>query len=337
MSKKFEPKIVAILCRWCASAGADLAGVSRMKYPANIRPIRVTCSGRVDPLFILRALEAGADGVFIGGCHPGDCHYVDGNIKAKVRIDFFLKILGEMGLSNRVVFEYVSASEGHKFKEVTTEFTKKIKRLGPSPVGRSRDLTILEITEDRRKKQIIHEILTSLADAVGYKADQPFELLEDDVMEGWGFPKRDPEKCIGCYSCYNICPENVITIEDVNDKRTYGSLSFNCMHCKKCEEACPTEALEVVGGFELVSFLKGTSKEDIVQELLSCSDCGKYFASVKQVDYVEQKVDDSPVKRSLNIPEGHLHLCPECKRKQVASNLQQMTLKQAALFTSRRS
>lgn len=337
MSSKFEPKIVAILCRWCASAGADLAGVSRMKYPTNIRPIRVTCSGRVDPLFILRALEAGADGVFIGGCHPGDCHYVDGNIKAKKRIDFFMKILGEMGLSNRVVFDYVSASEGHKFKEVTTAFTKKIRRLGPSPIGKNRELTEIEITEERRKKNVIHDILTSLADAIGYKADKPFEIFEDDVMEGWGFPKRDPEKCIGCYTCYNTCPEDVITLEDIEGKRVFGSLSFNCIHCRKCEEACPNDALEVVGGFELVSFLNGTSREDIAQELLSCSECGKFFAPVKQISHVEKKVDDSGVKRAVDIPDGHLHICPDCKRKKLASNLQQMTLKQAALFTSRRS
>jgi F420-non-reducing hydrogenase iron-sulfur subunit len=92
-SKRFEPKITALLCKWCASAGADLAGVSRLEYPPNILPIRVMCSGRVDPLFILRALEAGADGVFIGACHPNDCHYVDGNVKAKKRLDFLLQIL----------------------------------------------------------------------------------------------------------------------------------------------------------------------------------------------------------------------------------------------------
>lgn len=337
MSKKFEPKIVALLCRWCAAAGADLAGVSRMKYPANIRPIRVTCSGRIDPLFILRALEAGADGVFIGGCHPGDCHYVDGNIKAKLRLDFVKKVINELGLAERMVFEYVSASEGQKFTKVTSQFTDKLRKLGPSPVGKKRSLTDLTVTEERRKKQVIHDLLTSLAEAVGFDPEEPFEIPEDEVMEGWGYPQRDPEKCIGCYSCYNTCPEGVISIEDVESKRIYGSLSHNCIHCRECEKTCPTEALTVVGGFELMSFLKGIPREDLSHELLACSECGEYFAPVKHVEYIEQKVDASRAKKVMDIPEGHLHICPACKRKQIASSLLQTTIKQTALFTSRRT
>ncbi|MFW9991117.1 MAG: 4Fe-4S dicluster domain-containing protein [Candidatus Odinarchaeota archaeon] len=156
-------------------------------------------------------------------------------------------------------------------------------------------------------------------------------------MEGWGFPKRDPETCIGCYSCYNICPEGVITLEEVNDKRIYGSLSHNCVHCRECEKACPTEALTVVSGFELMSFLKGTSREDITHQMLACSECGEFFASVKHVEYTEQKVAASGVKKVMDIPEGHLHICPACKRKQIASGLLQTSIRQTALFTSRRT
>lgn len=128
----FEPKIVAFLCNWCAYAGADLAGVSRLKYPANIVPIRVLCSGRIDPEFILHAFKNGADGVFIGGCHPGDCHYIKGNYHARRRILLTKKLLKEMGINEkRLRLEWVSATEGRKFANVVSQFVEEIRQLGP--------------------------------------------------------------------------------------------------------------------------------------------------------------------------------------------------------------
>ena len=128
----FEPKIVAFLCNWCAYAGADLAGVSRLKYPANIVPIRVLCSGRIDPEFILHAFRNGADGVFIGGCHPGDCHYIKGNYHARRRILLTKKLLREMGINEkRLRLEWVSATEGRKFASVVSQFVEEIRQLGP--------------------------------------------------------------------------------------------------------------------------------------------------------------------------------------------------------------
>ncbi len=131
----FEPKIVAFLCNWCAYAGADLAGVSRLKYPANIVPIRVLCSGRIDPEFILHAFKNGADGVFIGGCHPGDCHYIKGNYHARRRILLTKKLLKEMGINERRLrLEWVSATEGRKFASVVSQFVEEIRKLGPLEV-----------------------------------------------------------------------------------------------------------------------------------------------------------------------------------------------------------
>ena len=135
MSKEFEPNIIGFLCNWCSYAGADLAGTSRIKYPPNIKSIRVMCSGRVDPVFILEALKKGADGVLVAGCHPGDCHYQSGNYKTNRRIKLLKRLLGDMGVEpNRVRFEYVSASEGHKFAAVVTDFVDELKKMGPSPV-----------------------------------------------------------------------------------------------------------------------------------------------------------------------------------------------------------
>ncbi len=135
MVKDFEPNVIGFLCNWCSYAGADLAGTSRIKYPPNIKSIRVMCSGRVDPIFILEALKKGADGVLVAGCHPGDCHYQSGNYKTNRRIKLLKKFLDEMGIeTNRVRFEYISASEGQKFAAVVTDFVSELKKMGPSPL-----------------------------------------------------------------------------------------------------------------------------------------------------------------------------------------------------------
>jgi len=135
MVKEFEPNIIGFLCNWCSYAGADLAGTSRIKYPPNIKSIRVMCSGRVDTVFILEALKKGADGVLIAGCHPGDCHYQSGNYKTNRRIKLLKKLLKDMGVEpERVRFEYVSASEGQKFAQVVTDFVSELKKLGPCPL-----------------------------------------------------------------------------------------------------------------------------------------------------------------------------------------------------------
>ena len=130
--KNFEPRIVGFLCNWCSYTGADLAGTSRMKSPPNVRPIRVMCSGRVDPSFILRAFQLGADGVLVAGCHPGDCHYQEGNFKALRRVLMLKRILREFGIDERRLrLEWISAAEGEKFATATTEFTGQVRALGP--------------------------------------------------------------------------------------------------------------------------------------------------------------------------------------------------------------
>ena len=137
MSEKdaFEPKIIGFLCNWCSYAGADLAGVSRIQYPPNIRIVRVMCSGRIDPAFILKAFKDGADGVLIAGCHlPSDCHYISGNFKAQRRIILLKKTLKGFGIEpERVRLEWVSASEGDKFAAVVRDMVKEIRELGPNP------------------------------------------------------------------------------------------------------------------------------------------------------------------------------------------------------------
>lgn len=130
--KEFNPRIVGFLCNWCAYSGADLAGVSRLKTSPNIRIIRTMCSGRVDPSFILKAFQLGADGVLVAGCHFGDCHYIEGNFKTMRRIEMLKMILPQFGINpDRLRLEWISAAEAEKYAKVSFEFTEEIKKLGP--------------------------------------------------------------------------------------------------------------------------------------------------------------------------------------------------------------
>ena len=136
----FEPKIVGFFCNWCSYAGADLAGTTRIKYPANIRIIRVMCSGRVDEKLILKAFTAGADGVLIAGCHPGDCHYQRGNLSARRRVTGIKPLLEAIGIGKeRLRLEWIAASDGPKVAKTIKSFTQTLKELGPSPFNRSRN------------------------------------------------------------------------------------------------------------------------------------------------------------------------------------------------------
>ena len=133
---EFEPKIVALLCNWCTYTGADLAGTSRLQYPPNVRIVRLMCTGAVDMIYVLKALMEGADGVLIGGCHPGDCHYQTGNYKARRQVAILKKILKRFGYDeDRVWLRWISASEGKLFADTVTDMVKMLKAKGPNPMS----------------------------------------------------------------------------------------------------------------------------------------------------------------------------------------------------------
>jgi F420-non-reducing hydrogenase iron-sulfur subunit len=132
MTEEFEPTIIAFLCKWCSSAGSDLAGVSRMEYPPNVTPIQVMCSGSVSPLYVFSAFNRGADGVLVSGCHPGDCHYIKGNYYARRKLALVKKLLEYVGLEpERFQMSWVSAAEGQKYTRVIKDFVNELKPLGP--------------------------------------------------------------------------------------------------------------------------------------------------------------------------------------------------------------
>lgn len=129
----FEPKITAFVCTWCTYAGADLAGTSRLKYQSNIRVVKLPCTGRIDPHFIIKAFENGADGVLVSGCHPGDCHYTSGNFNARRRFTIFRSLMDFLGMDmDRLQFSWISAAEGAKWTQVVDDVTNKIRALGPN-------------------------------------------------------------------------------------------------------------------------------------------------------------------------------------------------------------
>jgi len=131
-TEHFEPRLIGFLCRWCSYTGADLAGTSRIQYPPNLTAIRVMCSGRVDPTFIIKALADGADGVLVAGCHPGDCHYSEGNYRTQRRYPLVSNLLDQFGIEQeRVRLEWISASEGDRFAQVVQDLTETVRALGP--------------------------------------------------------------------------------------------------------------------------------------------------------------------------------------------------------------
>jgi coenzyme F420-reducing hydrogenase delta subunit/predicted transcriptional regulator len=190
----FEPKIIGFLCNWCSYAGADLCGVSRYQYPTNIRVIRVMCSTRVDPSVILEMFIQGADGVLVGGCHLGDCHYISGNYHTEHKMNLTKKLLKRSGIDPaRLRLEWISASEGERFSQVVTDFTTEIQNLGPSPLaGNNPNIDMLEATfaaqnatKDFRLKALVsrERALTEEGNVYNEKiSDEKFHELYDRII-----------------------------------------------------------------------------------------------------------------------------------------------------------
>lgn len=183
MTHQFEPRIVGFLCNWCSYAGADLAGVSRFQYPANIRIIRVMCSGRVDPVLIIEAFLHGVDGVLIAGCHPGDCHYISGNLQAERKIKLTKRMLALAGFQpERLRLEWVSASEGQRFAEIVKEFTAELSRMGQSNADKLRNMleAARDALADFRLRALVSKERTVVEEGNVYgerKSQQDFDAL----------------------------------------------------------------------------------------------------------------------------------------------------------------
>ncbi|RLB10448.1 MAG: iron-sulfur protein [Deltaproteobacteria bacterium] len=240
----FKPKIIGIVCNWCCYAGADLCGVSRYQYPSYIRLIRVMCSGRVDMRFIFEAFLRGADAVFIGGCWPGDCHYIThGNYYALNMILLCKRLMEHIGLSSeRLRIEWVSAGEGLRFAEIMREFSKKIEELGPLGKGEGIEEERLraKLEELKRlipyiklvKKEKLFTRLTNEEEYENFFTKEEIERLLSEVPSYY----IDPEKCQGCGICRRRCPAEAITGDK---KKAHVIDQEKCIKCGTCFEACP--------------------------------------------------------------------------------------------------
>ncbi|MGC1120619.1 MAG: hydrogenase iron-sulfur subunit [Candidatus Methanofastidiosia archaeon] len=182
----FSPRIIGFMCNWCSYAGADLAGISRIKYAPNLRIIRVLCSGRVDPYVILTAFEKGADGVLVAGCHPGDCHYISGNYQAEKKMKATWKILSKAGIDQkRLGLEWISAAEGQRFADVVNAFTDMITKLGPLHADPQRIAAAKQETADFRIRWLVgkEKDLLEKGNVFGEPVEEStFETLLDDVV-----------------------------------------------------------------------------------------------------------------------------------------------------------
>jgi len=181
----FEPKIIIFLCNWCSYAGADLAGVSRYQYPTNARTVRVMCSTRVSPHIVLELLKDGADGVMVTGCHPGDCHYINGNYYTERRMEMAQRLLKLTGLEpERLKLDWVSASEGEKFAHVVTEFVSKLKELGPSPVTKDERMATRLVAAVEAAKYFRLKVLTGKEINLTSKGNVYGEIINTQNLEG---------------------------------------------------------------------------------------------------------------------------------------------------------
>ena len=256
--KKFEPNVVAFCCNWCSYAGADLAGVSRLQYPTNARIIRVMCSGRVDPYFVLRSLELGADGVLVAGCHIGDCHYISGNVEAEKRMKMTEEVLDKLGLGRkRMRLEWISASEGQKFAQTMKDFTAQIRTLGPNPLP--------AIPEKKKGNP-------------GSVKEKMNQIIED----------TGAFDCVECGKCTTVCPvakyntnfapRTVVLkasegiIENVQSNRDV----WTCVTCEQCNSMCPYKV-------DYSGFIRGMRNEAVEFDNLPVCSQGGLMQSVMRI------------------------------------------------------
>lgn len=192
MAREFQPKILAFLCNWCAYAGADLAGVSRFQYPTNIRIVRIMCSARMDATMVFKSFYYGADGVYVAGCHPGDCHYMAGNYYAEKKMKVTKKVMERIGIDlRRLSLDWVSATEGNRFAQLVTDFVKQIRELGPLGEGRSyeeleRDILAAQnVVEGKRLRWLVgmERDLEEMGNVYGEKiSEEEFDILIGEIV-----------------------------------------------------------------------------------------------------------------------------------------------------------
>ena len=305
-------KIVVFCCNWCSYAGADVAGTMRLKLPPNFRIIRVMCSGRVNFLMVLWSLLKGADGVLVTGCHPGDCHYIAGNEKARKRMDLLEEVLGFYGLRQRVAMEYISASEPQRFRDVVRGFLDTVSALGPSPLRTIDALESPKLGNDRMTRKEIIRLFLALKDALSIEIADDAIVSVDELAPGFGKPQFDAERCLGCGACSRSCPMDNITIDDQGTQRHINYFHSSCVACGTCEDVCQADAIRISRTLDLKTFLEWTKLDGAELMLKCCSKCGRPYVPERHL----RKVADDLSDHGLNLPPAEL--CDECRCSAIA-------------------
>ena len=309
MSASWRPRILVFACNWCSYSAADLAGTTRLEMPADFTVVRVMCSGRVDPVYILHALARGVDGVLVSGCHPGDCHYTSGNHEARKRVDFLAAILDQLGLSERLEMHYVSAAEGRRFSEVVTSFHRRVEQLGSSTLGTA------DTSLSSDKRQAFRSLLASIVEQLDATVPEGAALPEGLVVEGYARLQYDLESCVGCGACAASCPQDNITIRDQDGTRSVLSFQHRCAACGTCADVCPQDAVRVVPYFDLHSFLAENRDLAVRLELTACDRCGAAIATRRHIEALKTKLSNEDV--------GSIEpaLCQSCRRHAHATEM----------------
>jgi len=294
MSNTYEPKMVGFLCNWCSYAGSDLAGTARLHHDISVRAVRVMCSGRVEPAFVIKAFEEGADGVIILGCHiPADCHYTNGNFKTLARYETFLPLLDELGIDRRRLYlDWVSASEGEKYAKVMNEFTETIRSLGPLkldkevfcklpkvPDGSFTECPVIRKSQEFAACEAASSGMIDLDERKTY--DMPLRFMEPSIV-------FDPNKCIRCGSCVEACHMQGIEAIKMDEKEGVVIDDTKCVRCGQCVLSCP------------LSFPDKTIAH--VKNMLDCNMC----PYSRPVGAVSEKDDTGAVVDALNDKEKYL-------------------------------
>ena len=268
-NNNFQPKLVGFLCNWCSYAGSDLAGTSRIRHDISVRAIRVMCSGRVEPAFVLKAFAQGADGVIIAGCHiPADCHYTNGNFKTLARYETFLPLLDELGIEReRLQLHWISASEGEKYARVMNEFSRTIRELGPLKLDKTKfcrftaaipwkpGATSVRMSEESSGDSIRVSFNESSYECSVIRKAQEFVACEAassgkvdlEARRTWAMPLRitepsivfDPNKCIRCGSCAESCALQGIEAIRLDENEGIVLDDSKCVRCGQCVLSCP--------------------------------------------------------------------------------------------------
>ena len=297
----WDPKVLVLCCNWCSYAASDTAGIARLELPSSCRVVRVMCTGRVEPGLLLWGLLRGADGVLVSGCHIGDCHYISGNEKAVERVELLRALLDCWGLADRLRMVHASAGEGRRFTELVGGFVEELRRLGPSPLA----VTGLEVDWRARKREVVLALLEELRRSVGPPTRVGRAAREASFS--YGEPVFDDERCVGCGSCAQVCPESNIEYEDRGEQRLFRYLHARCVGCGLCAEKCPEEAITIRRELDAAAFALLEETLPIRRALARCEACGRAFAPERQLATLPDRAGEGAEAFPLG-------LCPDCRR-----------------------